>query len=142
MKNRERILQLERARYNKNPDKFRNRSNEWHKKNPEWAKKHYLENKEKLLEYGRNQARNRRIEVLTHYSNGTPKCKCCGEDTYEFLSIDHIDGGGGKHRKEIRGNNFYNWIIKNSFPVGYQVLCHNCNQAKGLYGKCPHETKI
>ena len=31
------------------------------------------------------------------------------------------------------------WMIKNNFPKGFQVLCHNCNLAKGFYGKCPHE---
>ena len=31
------------------------------------------------------------------------------------------------------------WIIKNNFPKGFQILCHNCNSAKAVYGKCPHE---
>ena len=32
--------------------------------------------------------------------------------------------------------------IKNNFPKGFQILCHNCNIAKGHYGKCPHEKKF
>lgn len=64
-----------------------------------------------------------------------------------FLSIDHIDGGGTKHRKEIgikngKGGNMSFWIIKNKFPTGFQVLCHNCNMAKGFYGQCPHRNSI
>lgn len=55
-----------------------------------------------------------------------------------FLCIDHIDGGGNKHRAEIKGD-FYRWLIDNNFPPGFQTLCHNCNMAKGLYGRCPHE---
>jgi len=26
------------------------------------------------------------------------------------------------------------------YPTGFRVLCHNCNQAIGLYGYCPHKT--
>lgn len=29
-------------------------------------------------------------------------CACCGESREPFLAIDHIAGGGNKHRKEIR----------------------------------------
>jgi len=83
----------------------------------------------------------KRLMVLTHYSQGKPKCQCCGEDRIEFLGMDHINGGGNKHRREIKlsGFAFYNWLIANNFPVGFRVLCHNCNMAKGLYGYCPHE---
>jgi hypothetical protein len=28
----------------------------------------------------------------------------------------------------------------NEFPDGFQVLCHNCNLAKGYYGECPHNS--
>lgn len=31
------------------------------------------------------------------------------------------------------------WAIKNDFPDVFQVLCHNCNQAIGYYGSCPHK---
>lgn len=51
--------------------------------------------------------------------------------------IDHINGGGTKHRKQI-GSHIYNWIKNNEFPEGFQVLCFNCNLAKGFYGVCPH----
>ena len=29
------------------------------------------------------------------------------------------------------------WIIQNNFPKGFQILCQNCNFAKGHYEKCP-----
>jgi hypothetical protein len=76
-----------------------------------------------------------RAEVFVGY--GGPVCACCGEDTPEFLEIDHIDGGGTKHRKEI-GGRLYAWLRRNGFPPGFQVLCANCNVAKGRYGVCPH----
>jgi hypothetical protein len=69
-----------------------------------------------------------------------PQCKCCKTDILEFLSIDHINGGGIQHRKLIGGNGagFYRWLIKNNFPEGFRVLCMNCNHALGRCGYCPH----
>ena len=32
----------------------------------------------------------------------------------------------------------YDWLKKNNFPPGFQVLCGSCNFAKGKYGSCPH----
>jgi len=112
-------------------------------KNRKWGK----ENKEIVIGYGdKNRKRQkekrdeRRFEVLSIYGGNPPKCKCCGETEIKFLGIDHINGGGLKHRKEIRGS-IYVWLEKNNYPNGYQVLCHNCNLAKGFYDKCPHEDK-
>lgn len=75
-----------------------------------------------------------REEVLAHYGG---KCACCGEDKYEFLAIDHINGGGSKHRAEVKYRMDY-WLWKNHFPEGFRILCHNCNMALGRYGYCPH----
>jgi hypothetical protein len=84
--------------------------------------------------------------VLNHYSNGTMKCECCGESHEEFLTIDHINGGGNKHRAEIAaksrsggGSVTYKWLIKNKFPSGFRVLCSNCNTSYGRLGYCPHK---
>jgi hypothetical protein len=80
-----------------------------------------------------------KTEVLSHYSNGSMKCVCCGESIFEFLTIDHINGGGNKHRKSFSGS-FYEWLKKNGFPQGYQVLCYNCNCGKRQNQVCPHLT--
>lgn len=80
-----------------------------------------------------------RLQSLRHYGGNPPSCACCGETELEFLSIDHKNGGGGKHRKQVgSGVTFHYWLRRNGFPNGYQILCHNCNQAKGYYGGCPH----
>jgi hypothetical protein len=78
--------------------------------------------------------------VLEHYSGTPPHCQCpgCTETHLEFLSIDHINGGGRKHRLSI-GGGIYAWLRKNNYPDGFRVLCHNCNQSRGAYGYCPHE---
>jgi hypothetical protein len=85
--------------------------------------------------------RNLRITVIGHYSQGLWKCACCGESHIEFLSIDHVNGGGNKHRREIGihcgGKPFYQWLKRSGYPSGYRVLCHNCNFASG-HGGCPH----
>lgn len=78
-----------------------------------------------------------RLRVLTYYGGDPPKCACCGETFLEFLSLDHINGGGRKQRQVIKVR-WWEWIIKNNFPPGFRVLCHNCNQSIGLYGYCPH----
>lgn len=87
--------------------------------------------------------RQTRIEVLTHYGGNPPKCACCNEDILEFLSIDHVNGGGRQHRAKIFKTNsgsgaFYLWLKRQGFPEGYRILCYNCNCALGHYGYCPH----
>jgi len=106
-----------------------------------YSKERRSKNKEFFLASEAERRKNIRTEVLFHYGGNPPKCNCCGESIIEFLCIDHVDGGGNKHRKQISliGSNFYFWLKRNGFPKGYQVLCHNCNMAKGFYGRCPHE---
>lgn len=110
----------------------------------EYAKKYYEINKSKINKSQTEYQKRKRIRVLSRYSNGIPHCACCGEDTYEFLALDHIDGNGSKHRRELglkTGRDTYDWVIKNNFPDGFQVLCHNCNFASGHYKICPHKLK-
>ncbi len=79
---------------------------------------------------------------------GGYKCNCCGETIKQFLSIDHINNDGAKHRKELTGdsrrgggNNLYIWLKRNKYPAGFQVLCMNCNCGKYRNGGvCPHKT--
>lgn len=101
-------------------------------------KKWHLKNRDLILEKQKEYRLKIKLEVFSHYCNGEIKCQCCSEKIIEFLSIDHVDGGGTKHRKQIGRGNLYRWLINNNFPNNYRVLCHNCNQAIGIYGKCPH----
>lgn len=89
----------------------------------------------------KERTRQMRLRVLNHYGHGNPKCVCCGESHFQFLALDHIEGGGNEHRKSIRGPICW-WIEKNNYPDGFQILCHNCNQAKGYYGECPHAVML
>ena len=97
----------------------------------------------------------RRATVLLGYSkrhsnSKVPCCNCCGENSFvEFLAIDHI---AGKYKMDsipelvkigysskLKDYLLIDWLIDNNFPKGFQILCHNCNMAKGIYKKCPHE---
>jgi len=80
-----------------------------------------------------------RMKCLLVYGGNPPSCACCGESENHFLAIDHINGGGNNHRKTEGYQDIFPWLSVNKFPLGFQVLCHNCNMAKGFYGRCPHE---
>lgn len=83
-----------------------------------------------------------RSEALIYYSGGQPRCGCCGEPRDEFLTIDHINGGGAKHRAdEVQGKyaSISLYLKANRFPPGYRVLCMNCNTAIWFHGRCPHQ---
>lgn len=77
--------------------------------------------------------------AIYHYSHGTMCCTCCGESHIEFLTIDHINGGGRKHRIEEKINSIYQYLKNKNYPEGYQILCFNCNCSKGFFGYCPHQ---
>ena len=81
-----------------------------------------------------------KIAVFEHYGN---KCNCCGETTPKFLTIDHINNDGNRHRKltgRDTGSGMYTWIVSNNFPEYLQILCWNCNCGKSQNnGICPHK---
>lgn len=92
----------------------------------------------------RNQDKQRRA-VYDAY--GGYKCNCCGEAEKMFLSIDHVHNDGADMRKAKlysgSGTGFYQWLIKNKFPEGFQVLCMNCQVGKHKNGGvCPHQRKV
>lgn len=96
----------------------------------------------KRADHGRRMALRRKYRVLSHYSGGEPVCSCCGETRLEFLALDHVKGGGTKHRRALGlpggGYVFYALLAREGFPPGYRVLCHNCNSALGWFSYCPH----
>jgi hypothetical protein len=41
------------------------------------------------------------------------------------------------------GGQFYQWLIRNAYPPGFQVLCWNCNAGRHINGgTCPHQVDI
>lgn len=100
--------------------------------------------RERYNAYGRKkeqgQRLKRKLQVIDAYGG---KCACCGETEPIFLSVDHINGDGAEHRRQIGGSaQLPRWLIQNGFPEGFQILCHNCNMAKHINGGvCPHQLK-
>lgn len=114
----------------------------------------YSKNKQKRANLFNRSRWRARLKVIEYYSLGANCCNCCGESIIEFLTIDHVNNDGAKHRKamsdervinggkavsSIGGLHIVYWLIKNGLPPGFQILCYNCNSARRL-GKCPHET--
>lgn len=128
LKNRDQELTNSHRNYLKNHDKKLASS-----------KKHHADNKEYRHKWFRNYHLRLKIEVLSYYSKGDPFCICCGETILEFLTIDHINNNGNKHRKTFTMT-MYGWLKKHNFPKGYQVMCFNCNHGKYINkGICPHK---
>ena len=79
--------------------------------------------------------------VYEAYGN---RCACCGETTYDFLTIDHKNNDGWIARKKklhpTDTASFHRWLVRNNFPDSFQLLCMNCNFGKARNGGvCPHE---
>lgn len=123
--NKEKARVIARRYYAKNPEKMTALTKKWQAKNPE-----------KVIAYRRKL----RADAFEHYSTTRPpSCACCGLATREFLSIDHINNDGNKHRAVIGRQPIYRWLKAHSYPKGFQVLCYNCNMAKAFFKVCPHQ---
>lgn len=97
----------------------------------------YEKFREQRNRWAKTQYHKFRSLALEHYGK---QCDCCNEIEKEFLGIDHINGGGTKHRKELKNkSNIYRWVCKNNYPKEFRILCHNCNLSLGFYGYCPHK---
>jgi len=112
-----------------NKDALLARAREWAAKNPEVNRASHVDERRRM-----------RKEVFDHYGG---KCVCCGESNQWFFTIDHVNNDGADHRRvlgrNMLGHKFYRWLRRNGYPEGFQVLCFNCNCAKGFWGVCPHE---
>ena len=64
-------------------------------------------------------------KVLGHYSGGSPKCSLCDVVDLDVLTIDHMNGGGSKHKRQV--GNLYRHLRDSDFPDGFRVLCFNHN---------------
>jgi len=79
--------------------------------------------------------------IIAHYSKGSMRCKKCGELRLYALQIDHINNNGAVHRRQVVHGHIYEWLIRNNFPKGYQVLCANCNWMKRNKVCCKYRKK-
>ena len=148
------------ARYReRNREKVNQRMRDWRDANREKSREHAREWRNRKLANGtaeeiadfraKEAAKTRRTQSVCkdeiYAAYGGYICACCGESEPMFLSIDHIHNNGAEERKAglYRGSGtaFYQWLRKNKFPSGYQVLCMNCQVGKHKNGGvCPHQT--
>ena len=97
----------------------------------------HIEDKEKKkARQSRYQEKNHNIKrgVLTHYGNGKCACVKCGQMDIDCLNLDHINNDA-HHRQNngrVGGEALYKKLMNQNYPIGYQTLCHNCNQKKAL----------
>lgn len=110
------------------------RMSKWSKDNRDKIYASWIKSKDSMLEQIRNG-----------YGN---KCNCCGETNPLFLTIDHVNNDGYKHRGRNDGKykigsfsgHYYKTIIKAGFPEDLQLLCYNCNCGRARNkGICPHK---
>ena len=105
---------------------------DYYKKEKEWVKFHSLKTK---------------VSFFRLIGNGKIQCACCGMVDIEFLTLDHLENDGSTEKRELNckrgGWQFYNKIrkMKGFDKSRYQILCFNCNIARGTLGICPHEMR-
>lgn len=120
-------------RYGIHAESVKKRAADWAKRNPD---------RRKLITKKSQAKRKTKIKKLVFDFYGGAACRCCGEDNEIFLTMDHMNNDGARHRREIKEKNLAEWLYKNKFPPGFQVLCRNCNWGKyANKGVCPHKTK-
>ena len=77
----------------------------------------------------------------------SPRCTPVGRcmrslGTTENLSLDHVNGDGARHRKELgcreNGLAVYRWLVRNDYPQEppIQLLCKPCNSSKNRGDRC------
>jgi len=91
-------------------------------------------NRIQLREKQKTYRRQLKQIVLDRYGNA---CVQCGFEDIRALQIDHIHNNGAEERKSLGGQQvsgwrFYQYLVKENLPDGYQTLCANCNMIKQL----------
>ena len=94
----------------------------------EYAKKNYSLNRIKRIKRAYELRKQRVSEIFELLGN---KCSKCGFNNKIALQIDHINGGGYKHRKISGGGMTYYNQIKKGIKK-YRLLCANCNFIEGV----------
>jgi len=79
----------------------------------------------------RKQYRQRACKKLREQLFGMlgSECVLCGDNHPPALTVDHINGGGKKHRDKVGGGaSMYRDIIRNPEAKSeYRILCMKCN---------------
>lgn len=108
-------------------ERFREYQREYRKRDPEKIKEEYQKYKEKQ----KAQHREYKVELRKTVMDmlGGQKCSKCGCNEYSILEVNHINGGGTKHKKTyVDTYAFYRAIRDGEEELKeYNVLCSVCN---------------
>jgi hypothetical protein len=68
-------------------------------------------------------------------------CRCCNIADHFALTVDHVRNDGKADRLSVSSPaTLMRRILRQKLqPHRYQILCWNCNEAKRIYGRCPHK---
>lgn len=87
-----------------------------------------------------------KLKHATFTAYGGVYCRCCGETEIRFLTLDHVNNDGFKHkvngRERATGCKMYLQLKAAGYPNDppLQVLCYNCNCGRSCNkGICPHK---
>lgn len=125
-KNKDRLREIRKNYYEKHREKYKEYSRLWYKNNKERWKEYSASNKAnaRLRRYN-SGLRTKLLELLGG------KCVRCGFSDPRALQIDHVNGGGSRDNRKIKGNKYKSMLEKIcSGYGGYQLLCANCNWIK------------
>ena len=103
------------------------------------ADKNIIEKRMRLNIWRKNHRILVKQEILARYGN---VCNCCGISNPDVLTMDHIDDGGTKIRKEnLSQRNIFEYLYRMDIDLKtFQILCFNCNFGKQVNGGiCPHK---
>lgn len=120
-------IEYDRNRHQLNKKLRNKQAKNWRQSNKEhcieYDRNHHQLNKEQRNTESRERTKSRKKRVIDKYGG---KCAQCGQATFEFLVIDHINGNG---RKE----SYPYFKLDKSEPMFdiYRVLCANCNFVDG-----------
>ena len=105
---------------------------------------YYKQDPDRYRKYQKTFTQKAKLDVLTHYANGVPKCNCRSEAQIAFLTIDHIVPIRRKRDKDGNRNGVLHYakLRMQGYPTGFQVLCFNCNCAKAANPVCPHQQML
>ncbi len=142
-RNTERIKANVRKHVEQNRDLIKKYKAEHYKTNlthyKERSVAYYQENSTKIKQHQVKTRASHKLAAMEAY--GGPVCKLCSESRLGALHVDHVASDGAAHRRELGSKNIYRWLCKNNYPVGFRILCANCNHKQYLTSRVLLQTK-
>ena len=103
-----------------------------------YAKANAKDGGQRRREYSRKNSLKLKMDVYHAYSGEIIKCALCPENDMACLSLDHINGDGAEHRRQLHtksGDKVWRDLRKRGYPEGFQILCMNCQFKKRAANK-------